>query len=93
MYRIIASNVVTSGGNAGAVLEKDGKLYHIWGPKIYDIHERDLQKVWYDPEDLEDGYILHEPPTEIEDIKEYPRLATEYEERVIQKREEATDRA
>lgn len=79
MYEIIASDE-----GDGAILrkKKDGKLCYssLWMP----ILEKNLQgfregqvKVYID----RSGFIPHNPPTPVEKLEDWPKAATEYEER------------
>ncbi|HEC30680.1 MAG TPA: hypothetical protein ENI66_01545 [Candidatus Yonathbacteria bacterium] len=80
MYKIIASEYPE-----GAIVEIDGKLFYSMGPRLLQsTRERDLQES--DEGDLRsmirDGFIRHEPPTEVEDIREVHEAAKAYEESV-----------
>lgn len=79
-YRIMASN-----GNEGAVVEKKGKLYYSWGPRIkIPIIEKDLQRISKTRLQMlieRDKYILHTPPTEVSRLEDWPVAAIEYERR------------
>jgi len=78
MYKIIASEYPV-----GAVVEKDGKLLYSMGPRfLQHTRERDLRPI--DEGDVRmferDGFIRHEPPTEVQELVNWPAAAEAYEE-------------
>jgi hypothetical protein len=82
--------IIASRGKRGAVIERDSKFYYSLGPALVDeVMDR---SPWFTPMSLNEveiykkakKYIVHEPPTEIESLKDWPTAAVAYEEKAKQ---------
>ncbi|NIQ06552.1 MAG: hypothetical protein GWO20_12735 [Candidatus Korarchaeota archaeon] len=70
-------------------MERDGELYYSLGPRfLQSTRERDLRRA--DEGDVEslvsDGFIRHDPPTEVEELADWPEAARAYEESAREKK-------
>lgn len=81
MYRIVASN-----GLREAALEKEGKLYHSYGPEmVARVRARDAHLIFplHVETCIKKGYYKkYEPPLEVANIEDWPAAVRAYEERI-----------
>ncbi|MCR4306725.1 MAG: hypothetical protein NUV42_02025 [Candidatus Yonathbacteria bacterium] len=77
--------IIASLGEEGAILKKGDQLYYSWGPAIWEpVEEKNLQRVREGEVKVyieRDRFIPHTPPTPVEKLEDWPKVAAEYEER------------